>query len=79
MPTHSGEAAAPALAWTIDAYNMDCLFVLSAAAAEEFIASPVRARCSASGSVSERLKIRVGVRVRVWVRVRVRGVEKLIV
>ena len=41
FPTHSGHAAAPALAWAIDAFNMDCLFVLSAAAAEEFIASPV--------------------------------------
>ena len=59
LPTHSGEAAAPALAWTIDAYNMDCLFVLSAAAAEEFIASPVRARCRASGSARVRFRVRV--------------------
>ena len=41
FPTHSGHAAAPALAWAIDAFNMDCLFVLSAAAAEEFVAFPV--------------------------------------
>lgn len=40
LPTSSVSDAAPALAWAIGAFNMDALFVLTAAAAEEFIATP---------------------------------------
>lgn len=40
LPTPSGPDAAPALAWAIASFNMDALFVLTAAAADEFIATP---------------------------------------